>query len=308
MNIVFMGTPDFAAPCLLGILEGGHNVPAVFSQPDRPKGRGQSLLPTPVKELALDHEIPVFQPERLRDGAVLEILRGIGPDLIVVVAYGRILPKEILELPPLGCVNIHASLLPRLRGAAPIQWSVINGDHETGVTSMFMAEGLDTGDIILQKSTVINHGETSGELFARLAAMGADILSETLPLLETGKAPRQTQDDSLATHAPPIPKSLGRLDFVKPPSEISNLVRGLNPSPAAFAKLRGKTVKILRAEPAEGLCGKPGEIIDPRELIVGCGGGALRLLEICPEGKKPMTGAEFARGKRLAAGEMFTQD
>lgn len=307
MRIVFMGTPDFAVPCLKRLVPA-HDMAGVFSQPDRPKGRGQRLLPTPVKELAASYGIPVFQPEKLRDGNALEQLKRLEPELIVVVAYGRILPKEILELPKFGCVNVHASLLPRLRGAAPVQWSIINGDRETGVTTMFMAEGLDTGDMILQMKTPIEDGETAGGLFERLSGLGADALELTIQKLEAGTAERQKQDESLATYAPMIDKKLANLDFNKSPRELCDLIRGLNPAPTAFSRLDCKVLKILAAKPDLEYTGKPGEILDAKRLIVGCAGGAIELLSVRPEGKKPMSGEEFARGKRLSGGEMFTGD
>lgn len=304
LNIVFMGTPDFAVPCLRRLIDDGYNVSGVFSQPDRPKGRGYQLAPPPVKALALEQDIPVFQPEKLRDGAALKILRDLQPDLAVVVAYGRILPPELLAAPRLGCINVHASLLPELRGAAPIQWAVIRGLEKTGVTIMHMAEGLDTGDIIRTKETPVGAEETAGELFERLSALGAECLSETLPLLEAGTAPRTPQDDALASWAPPIGKAMARLDFSGKAREICNLVRGLNPSPMARAMLDGKLIRIHKARVAEG-SGEPGCVIDPARLVVACGDGAVELAAVQLEGKKPMPGTEFARGKRLQGGERF---
>ena len=308
MRIVFMGTPDFAVPCLEALIRENFDVAGVFSQPDKPRGRGHKASPTPVKELALRHGIPVCQPEKLRDGQALSILRELAPELIVVVAYGRILPREILELPKHGCVNVHASLLPKLRGAAPIQWSVINGDRETGVTTMFMAEGLDAGDMILSLKTDISPDEKAGELFLRLAPLGAKALVKTIRLIQSGQAARVKQDESLATYAPMITKELANLDFTKEPEALCNLIRGLNPAPMAFTRLDGKVLKVAAAKPAPGFCGKPGEILDEKRLIIGSGSGAIELLSVRPEGKKPMTGEEFLRGKRLAAGQMFTRD
>lgn len=303
-----MGTPDFAVPCLARLIDCGHDVAGAFSQPDRPRGRGHQLSPPPVKELAVLKGIPVYQPEKLRDGEALKVLEELKPELIVVVAYGRLLPKEILELPKHGCVNVHASLLPKLRGAAPIQWSVINGDRETGVTTMFMAEGLDTGDTILSLETQVGENETAGELFGRLAALGADALEETLKLIETGKAVRKKQDDSLATYAPMLDKKIANLDFNKTPEELCNLIRGLNPAPMAFSKLDGKIVKIMAARPRSDYSGGAAKILDEKSLIVGCKDGAIELIQVKPEGKKPMSGEEFARGKRLRRGQMFTTD
>lgn len=308
MRIVFMGTPDFAVPCLARLIDEGHELAGVFSQPDRPKGRGHHLAAPPVKELALSSGIPVYQPEKLRDGSALAILRELGPELIVVVAYGRILPKEILELPKYGCVNVHASLLPKLRGAAPVQWSVINGDAKTGVTTMFMAEGLDTGDMILQLETEIGTEETAGELFERLAPLGADALAETVRLIGSNKAERKEQDDSLATYAPLLDKKIACIDFSKTPVELCNLIRGLNPAPMAFSRFEDKIVKILAARPNFEYNGSMGEVLDAKRLIIGCKDGAIKLLQVRPEGKKPMSGEEFARGKRLAKGQKFTSD
>lgn len=308
MRIVFMGTPDFAVPHLARLIDRGHDIAGVFSQPDRPKGRGHKLAPTPVKELAISRGIKVYQPEKLRNGEALATLQELNPELIAVVAYGRILPKEILELPKFGCVNAHASLLPKLRGAAPIQWAVINGDTKTGVTTMYMADGIDTGDMILSKETEIGAEETAGELFERLATMSADMLAETVELIASGKAARHKQDDSLATHAPMLDKKLANLDFDKSPAELCNLIRGLNPSPMAFTRFEGKVVKILAARPNLDYNGAVGEILDHKRLVVGCKGGAIELLSVRPEGKKPMSGEEFSRGKRLVKGQKFTSD
>jgi len=301
-----MGTPDFAVPCLERIIADGHTVCGIFCQPDRPKGRGMSLLPPPGKQAALSKNIPVYQPTKLRDGEALGILRELAPDLIVVVAYGRILPIEILELPRLGCVNVHASLLPRWRGAAPVQWSLIRGDTITGVTTMYMAEGLDTGDIILASQTEIAPQETYGQLLARLSQMGAELLAETLPLLETGRPPRTPQDDSLATIAPPIHKDMGQLDFSATPQDFCNLVRGLNPNPGASARFGEGMLKVHAALPASDFSGQPGEILHHKRLIVGCGQGAVELLSVQPQGKKPMDGAAWRNGLRgLADSEKF---
>lgn len=307
MNIVFMGTPDFAVPCLEALLSAGHTVKAVFSQPDRPQGRGYKLCPPPVKVLAEEHGIPVHQPVKLRDGAALALLREYAPDLIVVVAYGRILPVEILELPRYGCVNVHASLLPKLRGAAPIQWSVINGDKTTGITTMYMAEGMDTGDMIFRQETPIGPEETAGELFCRLAPMGAELLVETIRQIEAGTAPRIPQEHSQATLAPMIEKDMACLDFSKSPEELCNLIRGLNPSPAAKTWLEGKLLKVLKAAPVEGYCGKPGEILDKKRFIVACGDGAVEFLTVQPQGKKAMDASACICGRRLADGEKCSQ-
>lgn len=298
-----MGTPDFAVPCLERIIADNHEVLGVFSQPDRPKGRGMSLTPTPVKKMALQRDIPVFQPAVLRDGEALALLRELTPDVIVVVAYGRILPAEILTLPALGCINVHASILPRWRGAAPIQWSIISGDTTTGVTTIYMSQSLDTGDIILSNSTDILERETSGQLFERLSVMGADLLSETLTLLQSGSAPRTPQDDSLATLAPPIRKDMARLNFDLSPRDFCNLVRGLSPSPGAVAHFAGMPLKVHMADVVDGYAGLPGTILHPKHLIVACGEGAVELLTVQPQGKKPMDGRAWRNGLRIVDGE-----
>lgn len=305
-RIVFMGTPDFAVPCLSRLLQDGYELVGVFTQPDRPRGRGNKLAPPPVKELAEQYGIPVFQPEKMRDGNAQALLQRLQPELVVVVAYGRILPPELLAVPRLGCMNVHASLLPFLRGAAPIQHAVIEGFKWTGVTTMLMDEGLDTGDILLQRKCEIGPQETAGELFERLSRLGAELLSETVPLLLSGKAERIPQDHDAATFAPPIQKAQALLDFTRPATVLANLIRGLNPSPMAKARLGGKLVKILAARPVAGFSGAPGEVIDPQRLIVGCGSDALELVQVQPEGKKIMSGEEFSRGRRLTGGEVFT--
>ena len=300
-----MGTPDFALPCLRRILEDGHEVAGVFTQPDKPRGRsGQPRFP-PVKELALAHGLPVYQPVKLRDGEACRLLQSLAPDLVVVVAYGRILPPELLAAPPMGCVNIHGSLLPKYRGAAPIQWSVINGDAVSGVTSMFMAEGLDTGDMILQKELAVGPDETSGELFDRLAALGADCLAETLALFAAGPSsvPRAVQDDAQASYAPMLEKTMGELDFTKSAKTLHNLVRGMSPWPGAYTRLEGKLLKVHAARPVEGPSGRPGTLLeDGGAFTVACGEGALRLLTVQLEGKSRLEGQEFLRGRRLQPG------
>ena len=304
MQVVFMGTPDFAVPCLERLVALGHTVSAVFSQPDKPKGRGYGLAAPPVKLCALAHDIPVYQPIKLRDGTVRDQLRALAPDLIVVVAYGRLLPPDILAIPPLGCLNIHASLLPQLRGAAPIQWSVINGDTRTGVTSMYMADGIDTGDMILRKEVPIGAEETAGELFDRLSALGADCLEETLALFATGTPPRTPQDDTLATYAPPIEKDLAFLDFAKTPAELCYFIRGLNPSPVAKTYLDGKLLRIFSALPVADYAHTeaPGTLLDKKRFLVACADGAVEFRTIQPEGKKVMDAAAFLAGRRGADG------
>ena len=297
MKIVFMGTPEFAEASLQKLLETDHQIVGVFTQPDKPKGRGYKLVAPPVKELALAHNIPVFQPQKMRDGTALEILQELQPDLIAVVAYGKILPKEILELPRYGCINVHGSLLPKYRGAGPIQWSVINGESVTGVTTMYMGEGLDTGDMILKKETPIGENETYGELHGRLKEIGAQALVETIELIEQGKAPREVQDDSLSSYAPMLDKQIARLDFTKDAQTLHNLIRGLSPWPVAHTTVDGKLLKVHRAVLASGK-GQPGEVIDSKKFIVACKEGALELLEVQLEGGKRMKGEDFLRGRK----------
>ena len=301
MRIVFMGTPDFAVPCLQRLLEDGHEVTAVFTQPDKPAGRHAVLTPPPVKQLALSHGIPVYQPTKMRDGTVAALLRELAPDCLVVVAYGRILPQEILDVPPRGCVNIHGSLLPRYRGAAPIQWSVIRGETVTGVTSMFMDAGMDTGDIIDTLTTPIGENETAGELFERLAPLGARLLSTTLAAIADGTVTRLPQNDAEATMAPMLEKAMGRLDLTRPARELHNQVRGMNPWPGAFCTAGGKTLKIHETRLAAG-SGAPGTLLCADPVTVACGEGALQLVTVQPEGKPRMAAEAWLRGARLPQG------
>lgn len=301
MRIVFMGTPDFAVPCLQRLLEDGHEVPAVFTQPDKPVGRHAVLTPPPVKQLALSRGIPVYQPTKMRDGTVAALLREMAPDCLVVVAYGRILPQEILDVPPRGCVNIHGSLLPLYRGAAPIQWSVIRGETVTGVTSMFMDAGMDTGDIIDTLTTPIGENETAGELFERLAPLGARLLSTTLAAIADSTVTRRPQNDAEATMAPMLEKAMGRLDLTRPARELHNQVRGMNPWPGAFCTAGGKTLKIHETRVAAG-SGAPGTLLCADPVTVACGEGALQLVTVQPEGKPRMAAEAWLRGARLPQG------
>lgn len=304
MNIVFMGTPDFAATSLSALIEGGHNILAVFTQPDKPVGRHRVLTAPPVKELALKHGIEVYQPETLKDSKAAEILRALNPDVIAVVAYGKLIPEEILNIPALGCINVHGSLLPALRGAAPIQWSVINGEEYAGVTTMYMDKGLDTGDIILKEKTPIKEGETSEELYERLAPMGAELLLKTISLLKEGKAERIPQDNERATYAPMLSKEMAVLDFNKGAKELCSLICGLNPWPVAYTTLDGKRLKVFRAVSADA-SGDAGTLLDDKRFIVGCKGGAVEFLEVQLEGSKKQSAEEFMRGKRLMLGTCF---
>lgn len=308
MKIVFMGTPDFAVPCLRTLAESSHELAAVFTQPDKPKGRGYKLIPTPVKAAAEEYGIPVYQPLSLRKGEDAEesmrILRETAPDLIVVTAYGQILPKEILELPKYGCINIHASLLPRYRGAAPINWVLLNGEKETGVTSMQMGEGLDTGDMLIKKATEIGENETYEELYARLAAMGGEVLAETLEAIGKGALSPEVQDDSLSCYSPMIRKEMSALDFNKTAAEVHNTIRGVT----GFTMLEGRRLKVFASELAEGSydCAENGAVVDTKRFAVKCGDGrAVIFRQVQPEGKKRMNTEDFLRGKKLAEGELL---
>ena len=299
MRVVFMGTPDFAVPSLQKLLDAGFEVCAVYTQPDKPKGRGHKLQAPPVKELALQHEIPVFQPTSLRKEEVQQELQSFQPDVIVVVAYGKILPKAVLDLPRLGCINVHGSLLPKYRGAAPIQWTVINGDGTGGVTTMFMGEGLDTGDMLLKAETPVGAEETAGQLFDRLKDLGADLLLETLEKLEQGTLTPVPQNEEDATHAPMLSKELSVIDWSKPARELHNLIRGLNPWPSAYSYLDGKKLKIHASRVVEG-SGEVGKAFaKDGNLLVYCGEDALELTEIQTENGKRMDGKSYLLGHPL---------
>lgn len=293
-----MGTPEFAVPCLQALIDEKYDVVGVFTQPDKPKGRGYNLTPPPIKELALKYSLPVFQPQKMREEETINSLKLLKPDLIVVVAYGKILPKEILEIPPFGCINVHASLLPKYRGAGPIQWSVINGEEETGVTTMYMDVGLDTGDMIIHNSLKIGENETAGELHDRISLLGAETLVKTLKLIENKEITRTKQDDSLATYAPMLDKNLCEIDFSKDAKVIHNLIRGLSPWPVATTKLNGKTLKIHRSIYVDKKASSIfGEVIEnDGRIIVSCGDGCIEILELQLEGKKRMNASDFLRG------------
>jgi len=300
MRIVFMGTPDFAAASLKRLYADGHDVAGVFTRPDKPKGRGMATAFSPVKELALEHGTPVYQPVMLKDDGVAGILRSLGCSMIAAVAYGRILPPEILSLPEYGCVNIHGSLLPKYRGAAPVQWAVINGERETGVTSIFMAEGIDDGDIIYREKTPIHENETAGELAARLSYMGAELLSKTIDSISGGRAGRTTQDHGAATYAPLITKKICPIDWSDTASAIKAKVRGLNPWPAATAKLGGETVKIFVVDAVRKPTGRaPGEIVPAGGpgLEIACSDGSVVVKELQAPGGKRMGAGEYLRGR-----------
>lgn len=307
MKIIYMGTPDFAVPALKSLASSKHEVCAVFTQPDKPRGRKMILTPPDVKVCAQSLDIPVYQPESMKNGDALEIIGRYNPDVIVVAAYGKILPKAVLDAPKFGCVNIHGSLLPKYRGAAPIQQSVLNGDRVTGITTMLMDVGLDTGDILLTEETEIGENETSGELFDRLAELGGKLVLKTLSALEKGEITPKKQDESLATHTSKIDKSLCPIDFSKSAFEVHNKVRGLNPWPVATTKIGGKNVKVYSTR----LCqksGKIGEIISTKPLVVGCGDKSVEILELQPEGKKRMTADAFLAGHKLEIGDIIGQE
>lgn len=297
MRLVFMGTPEFAVPCLEHILQAGHQVCAVYTQPDKPKGRGYTLTPPPVKQCALSHGIAVYQPTTMKDGQAAAQLREMNPECIVVVAYGKILPPEIIHLPEKGCINVHASLLPRYRGAAPIQWSVIRGEKKSGVTTMYMDEGLDTGDMLLKAECPIDSTMTAGELHDQLSALGAELIVRTLAQLEKGEITREKQDDSLSCYAPMLDKKLSWIDWNKTAQEVHNLIRGLQPWPVAQTKLMGKTLKIHKSRLSKMTGEQPGAVLSQHPFIVCCGDGAsIEVLEVQLEGKKRMAAEDFFRG------------
>lgn len=300
MRIVFMGTPDFAVPCLQALLDANEEIVGVFTQPDKPKGRGHKVLPPPVKELALQHHIPVFQPVSLRNEEVTKQIEALAPDLMVVVAYGKILPKAILDLPPYGCINVHGSLLPKYRGAGPIQWSVLNGETKTGVTTMYLAEGMDTGDMILTGETEIGENETASELYDRLSVLGAEVLLKTVAQIKAGTVKRIPQDEALASYAPMLSKELSQIDFTKSASLVHNQIRGLSSWPCAVTTVLGKRLKVYRSEIVTGYHGTPGEVLCNKTFVVACGEDtAIRFTEVQFEGSKRMKSEDFLRGKQI---------
>ena len=297
-----MGTPDFAVPSLQALIDAGHDVCAVYTQPDKPQGRKQILTAPPVKTLALEHDIPVFQPNTLKNEDEQARLRELAPEVIIVVAYGKLLPKAVLDIPPHGCINVHGSLLPRWRGAAPIQWAVIAGDEMAGVTTMQMAEGLDTGDMLLTYETKVGEKETAGELFDRLAQSGAELLTQTLVKLD--EITPRPQDDAQSCYAHMLDKQMAVIDWSKSAHEIDCLIRGLNPWPIALTTLSGERLKVFAAEKAAGN-GEPGTVLeaDPKKgLTVACGEGALKLTEIQLVGGKRMKATDFLRGHAIEVG------
>lgn len=304
MRILFMGTPDIAARSLAALLEAGHTVVGVFTRADKPVGRKQVLTAPPVKKLAVEHGIPVWQPATLRDGEAEKVFRALQPDLVVVVAYGRILPPELLHIAPLGCINLHVSLLPKYRGSAPIQWAVLNGDTRTGVTIMQLDEGCDTGDILMVEPVEIGPETTSGELFDQVSAVGAETLVRAVEDLAAGRLTPHPQDGAMATKAPPLTKEMARFTFAEPAEHLHNWVRGMNPWPVAFFELDGKKIKVLESRLAENpQRAAPGTVLALKPLTIACARGALQLLTVTPEGGRPMAGTAWAAGRRLHTGD-----
>ena len=309
MNIVFMGTPDFAIPTLKALIESEHNVIAVFTQTDKPKGRGMKLTPSPVKELALSYDVPVYQPNSLKKETetYTPTLKELNPDCIVVVAYGKILPPEVLEIPRLGCVNVHGSLLPKYRGAAPIQWTVLNGDEYGGVTTMLMAEGMDTGGMLLKSAVKVGENETSAELYDRLSYIGADLLIETLDKLEKGEITPEVQNEAEATLAPMLSKELCPVDFSKTAKEVHSQICGLSDWPCATAMLDGKKLKLYRCEIVNCTASNhhPGEVVNEKDFTVACGEGCIRITELQAVGSKRMPTNAYLLGRPVKKGAVL---
>ena len=314
MRAVFMGTPEIAATVLKSVLASRHEVVAVVTQPDKPKGRGHEMAFPPVKEVALEAGLPVLQPQRARDEGFIDELKALNPDIILVAAYGKLLPKAILDMPKFGCINVHASLLPKYRGASPIQWAVLNGDEKSGVTIMHMAEEMDTGDIILTEEVVLAKDETAGSLHDKLAEIGGPLLISAMDALETGRAPRIRQNHEEATYVKMLEKTMGNLDFSCPAVQLERFIRGLNPWPTAYTKLDGKLFKLWKAETVpeedvvkESKSFEPGTIVsvgkDSFDVLTG--EGLLRIRELQIEGKRKMTAEEFLRGFKLEVGTVL---
>ena len=303
MRVVFMGTPDIAATCLKKILQDGFQVVGVYTQPDRPKGRGMKLVASPVKEVALAADIPVFQPENFREEETVQQLRDLKPDVCAVVAYGRILPQKVLDVPTFGCINIHASVLPKYRGSAPYQWAVLDGLTETGVTAMYLVREMDAGDMIDVSKTPIGENETAGELLDRLAVLGADLLSKTLRRFASGEPiPRTPQDESQVSFAPMLDKTMCPIDWNKTAQQIHNQVRGLHPWPVATMELNGKQFKVHETRVVEGH-GTPGTVLELNKhgLVIACGQGAIEIRSLQAEGGKRMNAPDYFRGHPLDA-------
>jgi methionyl-tRNA formyltransferase len=307
LRTVFMGTPDFALQTLQGLIDAGCNMVGVYTQPDRPKGRGKKLAPPPIKELAQEYEIPVYQPLKLRQPEAVAELEALAPDLIVVVAYGQILPKSVLEIPAHGCINVHASLLPKYRGAAPINKSIIDGETETGITTMYMDVGLDTGDMLVKKTLAIGPEETAGELHDRLASLGRETMEETLRQLCTDTLQREVQDDEQSTYASMMKKEDGRIDWSRSAQEVHNHVRGLDPWPGAYTTINGELLKLAGTGPETEEGNQPGSVIsaDKQGVCVACGSGSLRIKKLQLAGRKRLAAADFLRGCPLEPGALM---
>lgn len=304
MKIIFMGTPDFAAASLEALIASRHEIQAVVTQPDKPKGRKGELTPSPVKVIAKREGIKVYQPLKVRDEEFVKTLRAYNPDVMVVVAFGQIIPLSILQMPKYGCVNIHGSLLPKYRGAAPIQWAVLDGEKETGITTILMDEGIDTGDILLKKTIKIDADETSGSLFDKLMALGAKTILETLDELEKGSLTPTKQEESPTAYAKMLTKAMGLIDFTKSAKELDCFVRGMDPWPSAYTLLAGKTLKLWKVRAVEK-SGEAGSVIgiDKESFTVACGEGAIEVLEVQLEGKKRMSAGDFLKGSTLNIGQ-----
>ena len=304
MRILFMGTPDIAAESLAALLAAGHEVCGVFTRRDKPVGRKQILTAPPVKQLAVEHGLPVYQPRTLRDGSSDDLIKELAPDIIVVVAYGCIIPPQLLHVAKYGCINLHVSMLPKYRGSAPIQWAVLNGDTGTGVTIIQLDEGLDTGDILMVEPVAIDPEETSGSLFDRVSAVGARTLVTALEKIEAREFVPQKQDDAAATLAPPLTKDIARFDFTQDAAHIHNWVRGMNPWPMAWFEQDGKRIKVLECHLAPNEQNAvPGTVLSLKPLTIAAAGGAVSLLTVTPEGGKPMAGTAWAAGRRLKVGD-----
>ncbi len=305
MKVVYMGTPEFAVRALQSIVNEGHEVQAVFTQPDKPKGRSKTLIPTPVKEIAMEYNIPVYQPAKLREEENVRLIEELSPDIIVVAAYGQILPESILNIPPYGCINIHASLLPKYRGAAPIERAILDGEKTTGVTTMYMAKGLDTGDMIDKVVVDIDPKDTGETLREKLTVEGAKLIIETMNKIAANKATRTAQSDEESTYAAMLSKDMGEMDFTKSAKELERQIRGLIPWPCAYTRIDGKTVQIYSADIKEtGANINPGEIIEltKKSFTIACGEDALIIRSIKPEGKNKMDTAAYLNGNKLNVG------
>ncbi len=307
LRTVFMGTPDFALQTLQGLIDAGCNLVGVYTQPDRPKGRGKQLAAPPVKTLALKHDIPVYQPLKLRQPETVAELKDLAPDLIIVVAYGQILPKSVLDIPRHGCINVHASLLPKYRGAAPINKAIIDGETETGITTMYMDVGLDTGDMLVKKSLSIGPQETAGELHDRLASLGRETMAETLQQLCAGTLQREVQADDQSTYASMMKKTDGRIDWTRSAKEIHNHVRGLEPWPGAYTTINGELLKLAGTRPEEAYTGEPGSIVsaDKNGVRIACGSGTLLVEQLQLAGRKRLAAGDFLRGCPLEPGTLL---